>query len=430
MNIKNVHYVHSLEYDPKLGDAFINNGLFKMLINNDIDKVTLIAAGQKPKQSHLAAKTQAFQFSNTYTPIFRCSPLVCDIESIVHLPANWSPKVSFFSLFKNKCSTSMDCSCKLPPYLHEPSLCAQTIPDIKLEYLLQEITEGTLIYCQALEYIDYIKYLNKSGVDFGKSILVLKNTYIDDPLSIYSNDFIKIITKFSKVYIDNAYNLYSFDKLELSTLITSLVNQNYRNNSTEYIKSISCGTRLIHIIEHYPFIASRQCYAFNKKFWEKYGPYEHIFEKLMCIWNTLSKYKSIQEKNFNKFKQEILLEIKNEEKNHSTTHKGIKKLYDCLLFNSTPADEPIVMRMLLMLFLSQGYPLRIGPRDNVVEYLKEHPKRSINGLSNIILIHKILETNKSKKYQLAYHSYDNISIIDKYPDDSEAFRIICDLLCI
>ena len=36
MNIKNIHYVHSLEYDPKLGDAFINRNSYFLSTYPDV----------------------------------------------------------------------------------------------------------------------------------------------------------------------------------------------------------------------------------------------------------------------------------------------------------------------------------------------------------------------------------------------------------
>ena len=173
--------VHDAEHDATNDDGLFHAGLLTMISNSELESVVLVAAGANPDRSNVAAKTQVLQ----YTAQHPHNPIVSDVEYILSLPIGWKPKVQFAKLTTKNGSGSV---AELPTYLHETSLAADTLPDVKEHTLIEEFNKGVIFCGHAPGYASFIKDMYAKGADFSRCDIIIQGASEDDQIASTYND--------------------------------------------------------------------------------------------------------------------------------------------------------------------------------------------------------------------------------------------------
>lgn len=425
INYKRVHCIGDQGHDPAGDDEQTNSGLFELIKNKYIDSITFISSGRFPNKSNNIVKNQSVIFSKLHMKNY---PMIFYADKVIETNEEWNPSIGFYETSQGG---GIGLVSNPPTHLYNIGKEVEAIKKKSEEKLIEETNNGIILLANAPGYAIYLQNMVDKGADFSKSILIIQGaTNEKDVFTTYNEKYgwasieqrAKYLDKFSKVYIHGrelAYKDFQLNPTQLCQIGSILTNHGYHTSPDKYQQDALCGEQSINFIKTGAFTASR--IMNNSKMWEEEGPYGLMRRDLNSIIDTLP----LEQDSFNEYIKDTIATSKDPtistESKHPSTQVGIEDLYE--FKNNKDSKEiitptPLGYRVLLMLYLINGNSIKLNEDKNIINFLKQHTNRVIYDPIGLFVIHSILDTEQSKKYNITLRETTVGNIVEEIIPES------------
>ena len=419
--MKNILCIHDAGHDPASDDELTHSGLLSLINSNNIDKLTFIGSGVNPVKSNIIAKTQTIAFSK-------------------EKDLSYETKIFFYNGVRGGGTGKVN---EPPRHLKEMVSLTEKMEDVDDEFIVKQINEGCIMLANAPGYALFLQNMNGLEVDFSKSTIIIQGA--TDPKQVGStynekygwsslNERERYLNMFKEVYIHGrelAYKYFELSPVSLSLVGSVFKEHGYFNNTEDYVNEALCGKQSINFLSTGALTFSR--IIKTEKLWIEDGPYAKMHTTLLNILEEMPK-----EVDYNQFEEIVygLIENKNIDKDisiisetkHPLTKNGIRDIYDYLVEDKDNITG-LAYRVLLVISLASGNELVLQNEETIIEFLKNHTKRTIYDPISLFIIHSILNTAEKKLFTLSLYENNGWNIltdIDIY-EDIEPFSCLLKL---
>lgn len=437
-NYTTIHCIGDQGHDPAADDEQTNSGLFELLKNKLIEKITFISSGRFPNKSSVIVKCQATIFSKLHMKYY---PMIFCSDKVIETQEKWNPSIDFYETTQGG---GIGLVSNPPQHLSEVAKEATVIKNKSEDKLIEETNKGIILLANAPGYANYLQHMSEKGADFSKSILIIQGaTNEEEVFTTYNEKYgwgsieqrAKFLDKFKKVYIHGrqlAYKDFQLNPSQLCQVGNILTNHGYHLSPEKYQEDALCGEQSINFVKTGAFTASR--IMNTEKLWCDNGPYALMNSDLISLLQELPSDLSAEE--FSDHIKGVISKSNNmtivTEGKHPATQEGIDNLYTLTRddgSNRTP--NPLGFRVLLMLYLEDGNLMKLNQDKNIVEFLKQNTNRVIYDPIGLFVVHSILQTEQSKEYKITLNESAVGNVVEEIvpvEEDKKPFDILITLM--